>query len=350
MLIKKERNKQMKTKLTIFFVSICLITKVFGYDSIQVLSHTPGFNLVFTKSKEHGYWNVLHEKLLLSNYYLDNFNYSNMQKTTQGLVDLRNNNVIKKIIYNNLFMFKEEKYLSSYYPAELILILWEPPTVLPQQYSKYIHKYFKKILTWDDDLVDNIKYFKFYYPSYKQMIKKIVPYKEKKFCCMIVANKESKYFNEIYSERKKAIQFFDNQKKGSFDLYGWNWEKNGYKNYKGQIPSKINVLKNYKFSICFENTKNIKGYVTEKIFDCFHAGVVPIYFGAPNIADYIPTDCFIDFRKFKNYNDLYFFMKNLSQVEYDIYIKNIRKFLNSEKSKLFSKESFEKNLLKVVLN
>lgn len=42
-----------------------------------------------------------------------------------------------------------------------------------------------------------------------------------------------------------------------------------------------------------------KGYITEKIFDCFFPGVIPIYWGAENVTDYIPQDTFIDRRNLK---------------------------------------------------
>ena len=42
--------------------------------------------------------------------------------------------------------------------------------------------------------------------------------------------------------------------------------------------SKIEWLKQYKFNICFENA-SYPGYLTEKIFDAFEAGCIPIYWG-----------------------------------------------------------------------
>ena len=40
--------------------------------------------------------------------------------------------------------------------------------------------------------------------------------------------------------------------------------------------------------------RNVNGYVTEKIFDAFKAGCVPVYWGAENITKYVPAECFID--------------------------------------------------------
>ena len=44
------------------------------------------------------------------------------------------------------------------------------------------------------------------------------------------------------------------------------------------VCDKIEWLKSYKFNICFENG-SYPGYLTEKLFDAFMAGCVPIYWG-----------------------------------------------------------------------
>ena len=107
---------------------------------------------------------------------------------------------------------------------------------------------------------------------------------------------------DLYRDRLEAIRHFSHDPK--FDLYGHGWnapvryEDGRYhesivRSYRGEIPKKLSVLQNYKFSICFEN--NIfGGLVTEKIIDCIFAGCIPVYWGAPDITDYVPKNCFID--------------------------------------------------------
>ncbi|WP_226896450.1 glycosyltransferase family 10 domain-containing protein [Poseidonibacter ostreae] len=58
------------------------------------------------------------------------------------------------------------------------------------------------------------------------------------------------------------------------------------------------------------------GYITEKIFDSFFAGCVPVYLGADNITEHIPKECFIDKREFDTYEKLYKYLKNMSDEEY----------------------------------
>ena len=67
----------------------------------------------------------------------------------------------------------------------------------------------------------------------------------------------------------------------------------------------------YVFSVCFENAKGFPGLITEKIFHCFNAGSIPIYFGASNIEKHIPEDCFINYENFKSIKDMYDYIKHL---------------------------------------
>jgi len=222
----------------------------------------------------------------------------------------------------------------------LILVMWEPPTVQEVLYKPKIHSYFGKIFTWDDDLVDNKKYFKIHYPALKPLIPNLPSFDEKKFCTMICRRLTSHHPKELYSKRKKMIQFFETKPDGEFDLYGHWWKATKYKNYKGSIQDKLETLKHYKFCICYENMRDVKGYITEKIFDCFAAGVVPVYWGASNVTDFIPEKCFIDRRKFCDEEELYCFLKKIPKEDYQTYLDAAQKFLQSDSAKVFTSEAF----------
>lgn len=235
------------------------------------------------------------------------------------------------------------------YPIEKrFLFLWEPPSVISENYNLHYHDYFSKIYTWKDDLVDNKKYFKFYYPVMHQMIEEIVPYSQKKLCTLIACNKSSTHPDELYSARKDVIMYFEENHSEDFDFYGRWW--GSYKNYRGSITRKVDVLKNYKFCICYENIKNVSGYVTEKIFDCFWAGCIPVYWGASNITDYIPQNCFINREHFTDNDSLYYYLKNMSKEKYENYIFNIKQFLQTYAAKQYSKEYFVALVLDCVLS
>jgi len=254
------------------------------------------------------------------------------------------------------------------------LILVESSLIRPDNYCKESHMFFNKIFTWDDHLVDNKKYFKLNFAHlFPSSIKKDLSKKEK-LCILISGNKSSprKDGRELYSKRKEAIRWFEKNHLDNFDLYGVGWDRykfsgpkiirgfnrlpflgkayarfanKTYTSYKGIIGNKITVMEKYKFSICYENAKDISGYITEKIFDSFFAGCVPVYWGADNVTDYIPKKCFIDKRDFSTYEELYDYIQNMRDCDYLEYLENIENYLRSNDSFSFTGVGFSQSLV-----
>jgi alpha-1,3-fucosyltransferase 10 len=64
--------------------------------------------------------------------------------------------------------------------------------------------------------------------------------------------------------------------------------------------AKQSVIARYKFTLAFESSV-CRDYVTEKFFDPLLAGSVPVYLGAPNIAELAPADdCYVDASRFES--------------------------------------------------
>jgi len=235
------------------------------------------------------------------------------------------------------------------------LIIWESEVIINRNWDKKNFKYFKKIFTWNDEYVDNDVFFKINFPHH--LIREDLE-KKSSLCCLVAGNKVSSHPNELYSKRLEVIKWFEKHKPSELDLYGPNWDKlvleNRYLNYisfklnlkvnnkvyRGLIGNKTKDLGKYKFSICFENAKGYPGYITEKIFDCFCSNIVPVYMGPPNILDYIPGNCFINYNSFDTINLLVDFLEEMSDATYNEYLKNINNFLNSDSIKQFSIENF----------
>lgn len=255
---------------------------------------------------------------------------------------------IEKVVFMNTPpSLYRDYHMRMFPPKKMVLFMWEPLMHGRKMYHKNLHACFERVYTWDDDLVDNVHYFKFYYPVLLPMRGDIPSFDEKKFCTMISGfhgnpKFPQKYPDELYSERKKTAKFFEEVGEAGFDLYGRGWDGAVYSSYRGSIEDKLGVLKNYKFAICYENCQNINGYVTEKIFDCFAAGVIPVYWGATNICDYVPKECFIDRRDFQSLEELYSFLKRMEKDEFDGYLERIAAYLKSDQAQLFSKENFNK--------
>ncbi|OGN57806.1 MAG: hypothetical protein A3D18_05110 [Chlamydiae bacterium RIFCSPHIGHO2_02_FULL_49_29] len=234
--------------------------------------------------------------------------------------------------------------LMLYPKSKRWLFCFEPPVVMPQLYHSRLQEEFDKIFVMFDEWVDNRTWHKFYYPQPKLQQSEPTPdFSKKMLCCMINNNKYYCHPDELYSERRNIISFFSFLKKEEFDLYGGGWQ--GYCPWKGTIPNKVEVLKNYRFCICYENMKNQRGYITEKIFDCLISGCVPVYLGADNITDYIPQECFIDRRKFSSHEELYRFLKQINKERYQVYLNAAKSFLESPQAALFSVEAFTKMIL-----
>ena len=141
---------------------------------------------------------------------------------------------------------------------------------------------------------------------------------------------------EQYKDRLESILYFS--KYPDFDLYGYGWDKpvrytHKYddairKSYRGAPHDKFEVIKQYKFSLVFDAF--LGGLLQEKMADCLYAGSVPVYWGAPDVADIIPEGCFIDFRKFGcDYKRLDEYLRNMDEKIYNGYIKNINEWISS---------------------
>ncbi|MBU1667016.1 hypothetical protein KKC13_01245 [bacterium] len=270
------------------------------------------------------------------------------------------------VIYHGL----TQKFINYGYDKSYLLAI-ESPHVDKKAFNLEYHKYFKKIFTWNDDLVDNQKYIKV---NYAFDIPKIIPKKfnNKKLCCTIAGNKVATDKNELYSKRIEFIRWFEKYHIDDFDLYGVGWSGKNFgksligrilnkskflrklfspcfPSYKGIVESKKEVMQNYKFAICYENIKDQNGYITEKIFDCFFAGCVPIYWGAKNIDKHIPSNCFIDKRLFDDFEQLYVFLINMDKITYLEYLDNIQNFLNSSKANPFRADTFANTIVNEVL-
>jgi len=301
---------------------------------------------------------LLRQKLLERDIPLNTYDYLNKGGDTK---------------YELIFFDVPKKYaelLKYHKDIEKYLVIFESEPLYPVAWNKNLHVNFKKVFTWNDELVDNKKYIKYYWPNEIPDSVDIDLNKKNKLCTMVIGHKFVSHPLELYSERVKAIRWFEQNHPEDFDLYGMSWDKHyfkgalsilnsfdvlrklikpGYSSYKGTVKSKREILRKYKFSICYENMRDIPGYITEKIFDCFFAGCVPVYWGAPNVTEHIPADTFIDRRDFKSYDELYGYLKNMTDKEYLNYLNAIKNFIRSEKIYPFSAECFVETLTNEIL-
>jgi hypothetical protein len=106
-----------------------------------------------------------------------------------------------------------------------------------------------------------------------------------------------------HKNRLRMIQYLS--KRDDFDLYGRARPNKDDKwggtdiilncpNYQGEFPmrAKEGGIANYRYHFCCENSME-RNYFTEKIMDALLCEALPLYWGCPNISDFIPKDSFV---------------------------------------------------------
>jgi hypothetical protein len=163
---------------------------------------------------------------------------------------------------------------------------------------------------------------------------------------------------ECYVDRLRAIQTF--AELPDFDLYGEGWQKRhpavarplhaaACRAYRGTVDDKLQVLAKYRFSLVIENDR-FPGYISEKLLDCFLARCVPIYRGAPDVAEYVPRAAFIEADQFESWRDLEQFLRGLCASEWESYLDAAEAFLRSPAYERFSATSFASELVNALID
>jgi len=254
------------------------------------------------------------------------------------------------------------------------LILNEPGVVRPDNYILKLHQPFRKVLTYKKDLVamDPSKYVLYHYPVPPpppvEPGAERPPFARRKLCCMIASYMVSNHPGELFSERVRAVRWFEAHAPRDFDLFGTEWElhllpgrlsfmnlalRAAYRRLRPKpatacrrfpscvgptVKKKHLTLMDYRFSIAYENSSETD-WLSEKLWDCFHAGCVPVYLGAPNVTDYVPANTFIDKRNF-SYDELHRRLSTMSGQEHNGYLAAAADFLRSPAFRPFTSEGY----------
>lgn len=308
-----------------------------------------GRNSVFVELQEipMGYYELLREAFLARGIELN----------TPDL------NGDKNVAFNLVIEGQENLELAG--PKFLIAV--ENPFHNKLNANKDYCRQFSRVFTWNADMDGLGNVTRVFSPH--QITPRFFPSFEQRdiFSCLINANKtfKEKVSSDLYSERIGVIRWYEKNAPDHFELYGRAWDRPppahsllakvhrsipslrakyfGYRyfpSYRGRVEDKGIVLSRSKFCYCYENNRDITNYITEKIIDCFAYGCVPIYWGADNVLEYIPENCFIDRRKFRDTKEVHQFLMSIEPDQYAQYQENILNFLKSNTARLFSFEHF----------
>lgn len=265
------------------------------------------------------------------------------------------NIVTKRPQYRNLY----RECLAAGMDKQMALFLWEPPSASPANWDPELHKLFPLIFTWHDNYIDGRKFIKIHWPLTRQFPRvPNISFLDKKLLVNISMNKFSRHPRELYSARRASIRYFEQNQPENFDLYGVGWNRpvnilekilpstcQIYPSYRGTVKNKWDVLPQYRFSLCYENIHDEPGWVTEKIFDCMRAGCVPIYWGAPNIVNYVDAEAFIDRRNFKTNEELESYILGINAQDYQKYQDAIKNYLASERFAKFLPSNYADTII-----
>lgn len=228
-------------------------------------------------------------------------------------------------------------------------------------------KGFKRVISWNDAALKFPGAVKVLIPN-SLSLPNIRSYSDRHiFSCLISSNKVTPWggADDLYAERINVIRWYEKNAPALFHLYGRGWNKPsqaftrkaklqrrigrlrtqlfGYKpfpSWRGEVKFKSDILSNTRFSYCYENVKDLPNYITEKIFDSFFSGCVPIYWGADNVHEYIPPDCYIDRRQFADTAEVHRYLVSITPEQHAQFQQNICAFLKSKQAYSFSVENF----------
>lgn len=182
---------------------------------------------------------------------------------------------------NDVLKYKDIKGVRCY--AWLI----ESPAIIDQTNIINLENYFDNIFTHKKEFIDrNPNKYKLL-PVWGSWIK----YKDRKIYhkhkdISIIASYKSQ--TDGHRLRHNVIKLFGDV----LDVYG-----SGYR----PVDDKLEALKDYRFSIVIENTKQ-DYYFSEKLLDCFTTGTIPIYWGCPSVGDFFDINGII---RFDTFDELY---------------------------------------------
>jgi hypothetical protein len=112
------------------------------------------------------------------------------------------------------------------------------------------------------------------------MLENRVGGKRNNFCGFLISNPSNYHRNNAFNQLSNKYKHVDSGG-GALNNIGY------------RAGDTIKWMSNYKFYICFENTK-YDYYITEKLINAYHAGCIPIYWGSDTVGYEFNENCMIN--------------------------------------------------------
>jgi len=261
--------------------------------------------------------------------------------------------------------------------ARAYVYLYENPLIRPLNRDRAALARYAKWFAWDGALRDDPRTVPLLYPNRFETEGWNGPEKRPLFCVLVASNKALAVVDprDQYQARVRILDWYERHAPADFHLFGRGWDrpaalpgrwgrvrnqlrkilarfvpvKSPYATWRGPVDDKIELLTRARFCLAHENCRDLGGYVTEKLFDAFRAGCVPVYVGPKEIGDLVPSGCFIDGRAFGPPSALDAHLRTIDDAAYRGYQERIRAFLLSAQAKPFSQDHFADVLAREIL-
>lgn len=161
--------------------------------------------------------------------------------------------------------------------ARISLIMGEPKAIHAKHHAllRLTHRRFHRVLTFNPDLVRTLPNARFlaygttWVPDWQDL-----DLSKRKMCSLIASAKRD---TEGHQLRHAIVEYCAGR--ADVDVMG-----RGYQPFE----RKSDGLAPYRYSVVIENTRE-QSYFSEKLIDAILCDTVPIYWGCPDIADFIDT-------------------------------------------------------------
>ena len=149
---------------------------------------------------------------------------------------------------------------------------------------------------------------KCYINTHTPLSPRILYQTQSRFCLFAVSNPNG-------TERNNFFQSLTKYKK--IDSCGRYWNNMGY-NCPGihSGTEYCQLIVQYKFSLCFENSSSYN-YLTEKLLNAYTCGSIPIYWGCPNVSDYINMECMVYLKPDHTDDDVRKLIQEITELDND---------------------------------
>lgn len=278
-----------------------------------------------------------------------------------GLVVVDEHNFADFYLSND-FTSRDQDKLACFARNRRILLVCEPKIVLPENYKSKIRKEFGLIISRNIKDKEN-------YLQHPQYWERVVPDRKKRKNALVIinANKISLVKGNNYGLRKICSKKFP-----FVDLYGHDWDMKFNRKIKelliairrnlqtatpisfasivlwlspnpkslGIVESKSAVMSGYKYALIIENENT---YVSEKIFDAFFSGCIPVYVG-PTINNLIiPEELYIS--ALPSVEGVRKSIYKVQEIDYEKWIIRLNAWLSSTETQDYWGESAVQKVL-----